>query len=100
MPLGGGMKLGGGTLVLLVILGLVFGVNPLQFLGMAGQDTGAPQTAQRPAPAPSPGGPAAPADTRKDFSARVIGDTEDVWGALFKAMGSDRYPPTTLTLYR
>jgi len=30
----------------------------------------------------------------------VVGDTEDVWGALFKAMGNDRYPPTTLTLYR
>ena len=37
---------------------------------------------------------------RKDFAARVVGDTEDVWSALFKAMGNDRYPPTTLSLYR
>ena len=101
MPLGGGMKIGGGTLVLLVILGLVFGVNPLQFLGMAGPDVGAPAPApSMPAPSSSGSGAPAPSDTRKDFSARVIGDTEDVWGALFKAMGSDRYPPTTLTLYR
>ena len=103
MPLGGGMKLGGGTIIILVILGLVFGVNPLQFLGMAGPDMGAPAPAPAPQssmPSSGAGGGAAPTDVRKDFSARVVGDTEDVWGALFKAMGSDRYPPTTLTLYR
>ena len=95
MPLGGGMKIGGGTLVLLVILGLVFGVNPLQFLGMAGPDVGAPAPApSMPAPSSSGSGAPAPSDTRKDFSARVIGDTEDVWGALFEAMHQKRYPPT------
>ncbi|CAG0992909.1 hypothetical protein BURK1_02368 [Burkholderiales bacterium] len=102
MPLGGGMKIGGGTLVVLIILSLVFGINPLQFLGMAGPETGAPPppAPQTTAPgSPAPGAPA-PADARKDFSARVVGDTEDVWNALFKAMGIDRYPPTTLTLYR
>jgi hypothetical protein len=101
-PLGGGMKIGGGTLIVLVILGLIFGINPLQFLGMAGPDVIAPAPAPAPqsVPAPGAGGTAAPVDVRKDFSARVIGDTEDVWGALFKAMGRDRYPPTTLTLYR
>ena len=34
MPLGGGMKIGGGTLILILILSLVFGINPLTFLGM------------------------------------------------------------------
>jgi hypothetical protein len=36
---------------------------------------------------------------RKEFAARVVGDTEDVWNALFEAMYQKRYPPTTLTLY-
>ena len=32
---------------------------------------------------------------------RVLGDTEDVWKALFQAMGArGGYPPTTLVLYR
>ena len=31
-------------------------------------------------------GPTAPADSAKEFVARVVGDAEDVWDALFKAM--------------
>ena len=96
---GGGMKIGGGTLILLLILSFVFGINPLEFLGMGSPEVTAP--APRTAPAPSPSGDraAAPTDTRKDFSARVLGDTEDVWNALAKASGGQRYPPTTLTFY-
>ena len=98
---GGGMRIGGGTLVVLLILSLVFGINPLEFLGMAGPEVSAP--APRTAPeqaAPSGGTAGAPTDQRKDLAARVVGDTEDVWNALFKSMGRDRYPPTTLTFYR
>ncbi len=108
VPLGGGMKIGGGTLVVLVILSLVFGINPLQFLGMAGTEVSAPAPQQASPPAlpsaPDAGasgprvGTAAPG-MRKEFAARVIGDTEDVWNALFEAMYQKRYPPTTLTLY-
>ena len=55
MPFGGGMKLGGGAMILVVIVSLLFGVNPLQFLGM--MDGGAPPP--RPgAGAPDPGGAA------------------------------------------
>ena len=36
---------------------------------------------------------------RKEVAARVVGDTEDVWNALFEAMYQKRYPPATLTLY-
>ena len=103
-PLGGGMKIGGGTLILLLILSLVFGINPLQFLGMAGPDVSAPAPQSAPPAAPDDGaagprtGTPAPG-MRKEFAARVVGDTEDVWGALFEAMYQKRYPPTTLTLY-
>ena len=98
---GGGLKLGGGAMILVVIVSLLFGVNPLQFLGM--MDGGAP-----PAPAPSPQvaqpgyGPQAAKgveDPDKGLSVRVLGDTEDVWTALFQAMGS-RYEPPKLVLFR
>ena len=104
LPLGGGMKIGGGTLILLLILSLVFGINPLQFLGMAGPDVSAPVPQGAPPAAPDEGaagprtGTPAPG-MRKEFAARVVGDTEDVWGALFEAMYRKRYPPATLTLY-
>jgi predicted metalloprotease len=111
MPFGGGMKLGGGAMILIVIVSLLFGVNPLQFLGL--MDSGAP-----PAPAPRPpaaqpgygpqGTQAAPQgaqgakgveDPDKGLSVRVLGDTEDVWTALFQTMGS-RYEPPKLVLFR
>ncbi len=102
---GGGMKLGGGAMILVVIVSLLFGVNPLQFLGMM---DGGPPPAPAPASSPSsktaqPGyGPQAAkgaVDPDKDLSAAVLGDTEDVWTALFQAMGS-RYEPPKLVLFR
>jgi uncharacterized protein len=100
---GGGLKLGGGAMILVVIVSLLFGVNPLQFLGMM-DGGGAP-----PAPAPQsaqPGyGPQVAKNAKgnedpdKGLSAAVLGDTEDVWSALFQAMGS-RYEPPKLVLFR
>jgi predicted metalloprotease len=103
----GGMHIGGGALVVLVIVGMLFGINPFEMLGMLGGDGGVVQQAppQGPAPgygprtAPSMGAAPAPADVNQDFSRAVLGDTEDVWGAIFKAMGS-RYTPPTMVLYR
>lgn len=93
---GGGIRLGGGALIVAVIASLIFGVNPLTFLGM--MDAGAPgQTA-----APAPTRPAAPASEKADpalaFVQRTLGDTEDVWTALFKNMGS-RYDAPRLVLF-
>ena len=100
---GGGVRLSGIGIVIAVIAALVFGVDPMQFLGSGGPAVQAPAP-RTPAPgAPSGGAPSAgtaATDVRKDFASRVVGDTEDVWSALFQAMGVDRYPPTTLTLYR
>jgi predicted metalloprotease len=100
-PIGGGIKLGGGAMVLMVIVGLLFGVNPLEMLS-----GGAPQEAAPPSPppgyGPQRGSPVAPAsrvqDPAKEFVARVLGDTEDVWGAVFQAMGS-HYDPPKLVLF-
>jgi uncharacterized protein len=100
MPLGGGIKLGGGAMILVVIVSLLFGVNPMQFLGML--DGGGPAVApqQAPPPASAPGGATrAPVDPRKDMVTRMLGDTEEVWTALFTAMGT-RYEPPKLVLFR
>ena len=112
-PLGGGMKLGGGAIVVIVIASLLFGVNPLDMLGMmegGGPATQPPMPQQQAAPSPGDGAqrapapgqarpPSAPQDPTKDFVARVLGDTEDAWGAVFQAMGS-RYEPPKLVLFR
>ncbi len=49
MPFGGGMRLGGGTLIVIVIVSLLFGINPLQFLGM--MESGGPVVAPPQQPA-------------------------------------------------
>jgi hypothetical protein len=101
-PLGGGMRLGGGALILIVIVSLIFGINPLEMLGVMG---GGGPIQQAPTQSAPPGyGPqqraSAPASAapEKQLSKRVLGDTEDVWTALFKAMGT-RYEPPTLVLF-
>ncbi len=99
-PLGGGIKLGGGAMILVVIVSLLFGVNPMQFLGMldGGGPAVAPPQVQPPAPAPV-GATREPVDARKDMVTRIVGDTEEVWTALFTAMGT-RYEPPKLVLFR
>ncbi len=102
LPLGGGgIRLGGGALVVIVILSLLFGVNPLQFLGMGDLTGPGPAPAPQPqaVPAGSSPGAATSSDPQQEMVAKVLGDTEDVWTALFKAMGS-RYEPPKLVLFR
>ncbi len=100
MPLGGGIKLGGGAMILVVVVSLLFGVNPMQFLGMLEGDGLPMDAAQVQAPATTPPGAArAPANAQKDMVTRVLGDTEEVWTALFSAMGT-RYEPPRLVLFR
>jgi hypothetical protein len=106
----GGARLGGGALIVIVIASLLFGVNPLEMIGaLDSGGSGAPPVSQQQPPpgygpqrAPAPGqapSPAAPQDPAKDFVAAVLGDTEDVWGAVFKTMGA-RYEPPRLVLFR
>jgi predicted metalloprotease len=110
-PLGGGIKLGGGALVVVVIASLIFGVNPLEMIGMiegGGPTAPSPSQSQQPPPGygpqptPAPGQPRpspAQSDPAKDHVAAVLGDTEDVWTAVFKSMGA-RYEPPRLVLFR
>jgi predicted metalloprotease len=98
---GAGVRLGGGAIVVVVIASLLFGVNPLEMLDLLSEG-GGPATPPQSAPGPRSGSPppasAVPDETR-EMVARVLGDTEDTWGAVFEAMGS-RYDPPKLVLFR
>ncbi|MEP7042256.1 MAG: neutral zinc metallopeptidase [Dokdonella sp.] len=93
---GGGRGLGIGGVIIVIIIGLLFGKNPsdiLQMLGgMSGGD-GDGQTApqqQQVAPAGN--------DEQTDFVRKILGSTEDVWGQMFKASGK-QYPAPRLVLF-
>src|SRR5262245_6501051 len=92
-PLGGGMRLGGGAIIVIVIVSLIFGINPLSLLGML--ESGGPVVAPQQQTQPAPSAQRAPAAQKPEFEfvRRVVGDTEDVWTALFKNMGSRYEPP-------
>jgi predicted metalloprotease len=123
---GGGMRLSLGGIVIAVIASLILGINPLQLLGMmAGSDSGpapAPQSVPSPQSAPpgygpqtappgygpqgapsaragTPASPGAPpmSDERKMVGG-ILGDTEDVWTAVFRTM-NQKYTPPTLVLF-
>ncbi|HZM90175.1 MAG TPA: neutral zinc metallopeptidase [Blastocatellia bacterium] len=86
---GGGMAIGGlGGLVLLV-LALLFGVDPSQLLEQVPQND------------PNSGAPRAtnPAEEElKKFTETVLADTEDVWNEVFRQMGT-RYQEPKLVLF-
>jgi uncharacterized protein len=94
---GGGFHLGGGsigvgTIVVALVAGWIFGINPLTLLGVLSGD-GAPVTQQVPAQKP-------PADDRMArFVSVVLADTEDVWREQFKQSGQP-YREPKLVLFR
>jgi predicted metalloprotease len=94
MRLGGGRGIGLGTIVIALVAGWIFGINPLTVLGILGGGPGeAPQVQQAPAQRP-------PADDRMaGFVATVLADTEDVWREVFKA-GGGQYREPKLVLFR
>ena len=91
---GGGIKLGGVGLVLVMVASLIFGVDPTQVLSLLGGGstaTAPQQTQQRKAPPAN--------DPNADFVAAVLGDTEDTWSQLFQAQGG-QYARPKLVLFR
>ena len=91
---GGGRGLGLGGIIIVVIVGLLFGKNPseiLQMLGnMGGANDSGQTTQQRVAPAGN--------DEQTQFVKKILGSTEDVWGQMFQASGK-QYPAPTLVLF-
>ena len=98
----GGIPLSGGALILIVVVSLLFGVNPLEMLGLMGGSGPAPQQQSVPpgyGPQTGPTQSARPQDPRNEFVSRVLGDLEDFWGQTFKTMGG-QYAPPRLVLFR
>jgi predicted metalloprotease len=91
----GGRQIGIGSVVIALLAGWIFGINPLTVLGLLSGDGGGPTAVQQQAPAPRP-----PAQDRAAaFVSTVLADTEDVWGAVFKGSGA-QYVQPKLVLFR
>ena len=88
---GGGMALGGmgiGGILLVVVISMLFGQNPLQVPGSVAEQ--APQQAPGPNPQAN--------DEASQFVGTILGSTEDVWAKLFQQSGS-QYPAPTLVMF-
>ena len=83
---GGGMAIGGGTIIL-VILGLLFGGDPQSILNQVAQN----QPAQE-------GKIGTPGDDAGKFADVVLGDTDELWTEVFRENGK-QYERPTLVLF-
>jgi predicted metalloprotease len=84
-----GVALSGGGILLLLVISYLTGQNPLTLLNAV---SGGPQQ-ESSAPAPGEASSGAPSDQLGQFSAAVLGSTEDVWGAVFSAGGRSYQRP-------
>jgi hypothetical protein len=93
IPRGAGVVGGGAGLLVLIILGLFFGIDPSVLIqGGPGPGGGlSPAPVERRAPAPGE-------DRAREFVAVVLGDTEDTWRELFRRMNRE-YEEPTLVLF-
>ncbi len=92
--------IGGIGLVAVVVLGLIFGVDPSTLLSIVeGQQQSVPQQQQAPTGRQQPGGQQAGAeDAQRRFVAQVLGSTESVWTDVFNQSGR-HYQAPTLVLF-
>jgi predicted metalloprotease len=84
----GGAAIGGGGLLLVLVLSLVTGQNPLVLLEQVGGVGG-------PAGAPATGEVGVPEDEGGRFASTVLATTEDVW----QQLSGGRYSPPRLVLF-
>jgi predicted metalloprotease len=99
MPRIGGRGIGLGSIVIALLAGWIFGINPFTVLGVLGGDAGlmgGPQVQQQPAgPAKAP--PAE--DKAAAFVSVVLRDTEKIWSQVLQASGQP-YKQPKLVLFR
>jgi len=81
-------KTGGLGLIVIVLLALFFGVNPLNFF--EGQS---PRELQHPPTQTQTGQPPAATDEMSDFMSVVLADTEDTWKKIFSDAGRTYQEP-------
>jgi predicted metalloprotease len=83
-----------GTVVIALVAGWVFGINPLQILGLLSGGSTSVQTGP-----PPPAAPVDSNDPQVKFVSQVLRSTEQVWGDVFQSMGRT-YEQPKLRLYR
>ena len=95
--LGGGLKLGGAGLIVVLVISWFLGLNPLDVLValQGGPSPSAPTQSAPPPPTSAPG----VRDETKEFVVKVLGDTEDTWSAILRRMNRE-YRPPKLVLFR
>jgi predicted metalloprotease len=86
--------IGIGSVVVAVIAGWIFGINPLQILGLMAGDGG---STSQPAPVHAP--PPPQTDAQGVFVSKVLHSTENVWTAAFAERGMTYHDPK-LRLFR
>jgi predicted metalloprotease len=90
----GGRGIGIGTIVIALVGGWIFGINPLTILSaLSGGEGSAPQVQQVPLPNDSGAN-----DPMKRFVKTILADTEDVWKDVF-AKGGATYRNPKLVLF-
>lgn len=95
-----GARAGGiglGSIAVALIVGWFMGVSPVEVLNLLAGQQGQPGSTASTPSTPEEGAARAN-DPRRQFVAAILGDTEDVWGAIFQASGQ-RYPNPTLVLF-
>jgi len=89
MRIGTGVVGGGIRTIVLILIGLFFGVDPRNFINSGGYDSGSGSNT----PATSTVDP-----ETKDFVRTILGYTEDTWGQIFRQQGRT-YQTPKLVLY-
>jgi uncharacterized protein len=89
---GGAGRVGIGSALIAVILGLIFGVNPLEVLNFLEGNQSLPVANQNPNSQPIN-------DRDSAFVRSVLGDTEDTWDKIFTTQLNSRYQPPKLVLF-
>ena len=100
IPMGRGGGIGLGGIALLLVLWLVFGINPLDILTSGGGGGGftVPQDESPYQQVPGQQGGTQQSDAQKTFVSKILGTTERTWERIFAAKG-ERYTPPKLVLF-
>ncbi|MEA1833294.1 neutral zinc metallopeptidase [Methylobacterium durans] len=99
-PGGGAGGLGIGTIVILMIIGWVTGINPAILIGGAEQMTRGRESQEQVDPQAQQRRKTPPTDQSGQFAAKILGNTEDVWSTVLPNQTGKQYPPTRLVLYK
>jgi len=84
---GGGIRLGLGGIAIVVLIGLVLGRSPMEMLALVSMIQGGDPGLGTPAQTTSAD------DEHAAFVASILGETEDVWGEVFRAQGATYEAP-------